>query len=98
MNKWMITKWNVDPCNDLPCIDSHIHVSMLGESQHYINLIDCYSLDALTSLLAQKSLDEPDLPFYVGFNWDQTKLGGLPTRELLDSVTAKPVRRDLIID
>lgn len=72
--------------------DAHIHVAMLGESLHYVNLIDCYSIDAMKEMIEKKLNDEPHLPFVVGFNWDQTKLGRLPSRFDIDSVCSKPVR------
>jgi hypothetical protein len=35
---------------------------------------------------------EPDLPFLIGFNWDQEKIGRLPTMQDLESLNLqKPV-------
>lgn len=64
---------------------------MLGESLHYVNMIDCYSIEDIVKLLVQKVQDEPHLPFIIGFNWDHTKLGRLPHRGDIDSITDKPV-------
>lgn len=74
-------------------LDSHIHVSMLGESQHYINLIDCENIESLKEKIREGYLKEPDLPFLIGFNWDQEKLGRFPQLEDLEELGInKPVR------
>lgn len=72
-------------------VDSHIHVAMLGESLHYVNLIDCFSIEAMIDKIREKLQCEPTLPFVVGFNWDQTKLGRMPTRSDIDNISEKPV-------
>lgn len=72
--------------------DSHIHVAMLGESQYFVDLADCYSVDSLQEKVSAHILRYPDLPWVIGVNWDQTKLGVYPHREHIDSVhTDKPV-------
>lgn len=72
--------------------DSHIHIGLFGESQHYVNLEECKSIEDLCEKLIAGSKNEPDLPFVIGFNWDQSKLGRLPTRQDLDSLPInKPV-------
>jgi predicted amidohydrolase YtcJ len=64
----------------------------LGESQHYINLIDCDTIDSLKAKILEGNEKEPDLPFLIGFNWDQEKLGRLPSVSDLESLNiAKPV-------
>jgi len=73
--------------------DSHIHVGLLGESQHYVNLDNCTTIKSLLSTISSHAEKEPDLPFIIGFNWDQSKLGRLPNRQDLDSLNIdKPVR------
>eukprot|EP00981_Chlorochromonas_danica_P011453 scaffold4011_cov197-Ochromonas_danica.AAC.35 len=73
-------------------IDSHIHVGMLGESQFYIDLHECSSVEMLLETISSKLSSFDDLPFIVGFNWDQSLLGRVPTRSDLDSLpTAKPI-------
>lgn len=83
------TRFDLD---QLHCSDSHIHVSLLGESQHYVNLSSCHSIETIITALQLKIAEEPDLPFYIGFNWDQTVLGRCPYRHDLDDLTDKPVR------
>jgi predicted amidohydrolase YtcJ len=66
---------------------------MLGESQHYINLEGCFSMSQLLGKLRSAISENTSLPVYIGYNWDQSKLGELPTKEVLDSLaTDKPVR------
>jgi predicted amidohydrolase YtcJ len=65
---------------------------MLGESQHYVNLNDCESIDNLKEKVREAFLAEPELPFIIGFNWDQSKLGRLPEMADLDDLNIdKPV-------
>lgn len=74
-------------------VDSHIHVAMLGESLHYVNLAECYSIESLVCSIQEKIRKEPHLPFIVGYNWDQTKLGRMPSRKDIDHITSKPVSK-----
>jgi predicted amidohydrolase YtcJ len=68
-------------------------VGMLGESQHYVNLIDCESIKSLKKKVRETFLAEPELPFVVGFNWDQSKLGRLPEMADLEDLSIdKPVK------
>jgi len=74
--------------------DSHIHVAMLGESQYFVNLGDCYSVDSMKKKVSSHIEKYPDLPWVIGVNWDQTNLGVYPRREHIDCITTdKPVSR-----
>jgi predicted amidohydrolase YtcJ len=72
-------------------IDAHIHVAMLGESQYFVHLQDCASMEQLRAKLTQHLALHPDLPWLTGVNWDQAKLGRYPTRHDIDAVGSKPV-------
>eukprot|EP01031_Cornospumella_fuschlensis_P032418 gene32418-39201_t len=73
-------------------IDSHIHVGLLGESQFYIDCRNCSTIDEMVALFNDKLVELADLPFLVGYNWDQSVLGRYPTRHDLDKVkTDKPI-------
>jgi len=71
--------------------DSHIHVGLLGESQHYVNLDNCTTIKSLLSTISSHAEKEPDLPFIIGFNWDQSKLGRLPNRQTCKSIIVKEI-------
>ena len=66
--------------------DGHIHVEMVGESSYFVNLKDCDSIAALQSKLSSHAEKNVDLPWIIGVNWDQTKLGRYPNRQDLDVV------------
>lgn len=73
-------------------IDAHIHVGLLGESQYFVDLSNCYSIENLQNTLNQHIAKNPDLELIQGVNWDQTKLGRYPCYEDIDSVcSSKPV-------
>lgn len=75
-------------------IDSHIHVEMLGESQFFIDLRKCNSIESLKETIAEQLPALQAVPCIVGFNWDQNLLGRTPNRHDLDSLpTDKPVSR-----
>lgn len=56
-------------------IDAHIHVAMLGESQYFLDLSSCYSIQELQLKVKEHIELYPDLDWIQGVNWDQTKLG-----------------------
>ena len=70
-----------DLCNNQVIIpglcDAHIHISLLGESQYFVDLSNCYSIDELKNILKAHIDLHPDLEWIQGVNWDQTKLGDL---------------------
>ena len=71
---------------------------MFGESQYYVDLVDCYSIEELLEKIRAHLEKYPDLPWITGVNWDQTKLGRYPTRhDLAKLSTPKPVRISNII-
>mmetsp|Transcript_22235 Transcript_22235/g.49480 ORF Transcript_22235/g.49480 Transcript_22235/m.49480 type:complete len:193 (+) Transcript_22235:74-652(+) len=72
-------------------IDAHIHVAMLGESQYFVHLQHCESLQQLRDTLSQHCAAHPELPWVTGVNWDQTKLGSYPSRHDIDAVGSKPI-------
>lgn len=78
--------------SQLARLDSHIHVGMFGESQYYVDLADCMSIEELQLKVAGHLAKFPDLPWVTGVNWDQTKLGRYPTKHDLSAIaTTKPV-------
>ena len=65
---------------------------MLGESQYFVDLGDCYSVDSMKEKVSSHIEKYPDLPWVIGVNWDQTNLGVYPHREHIDCIeTEKPV-------
>ena len=73
--------------------DSHIHVGLTGESQYFVDLNDCYSIEDMQNKLKLHLLQYPHILWVQGVNWDQTKLGRYPTRIDLDVLEAvRPVR------
>jgi predicted amidohydrolase YtcJ len=72
--------------------DSHIHIGLFGESQYFVDLSGCYSIEELQQAVIRHIAKHPTLPWVTGVNWDQTKLGRYPTRQDLAAVqTEKPV-------
>lgn len=74
-------------------MDSHIHVEMIGECSFFVNLQDCSSIFELQETVRKYVEDmkkdqenQLQLPFIIGFNWDQHKLGKMPTRHDLDII------------
>lgn len=53
--------------------DAHIHVAMTGESNYFLNLKDCSSIENLIKNLSEHSAKFPKsvLPWISGINWDQ---------------------------
>ena len=68
-------------------MDAHIHVCMLGESQDFLDLKSCDSIEALQEAVARKRATH-DGTWVIGVNWDQGALGRYPTRHDLDAVCA----------
>jgi predicted amidohydrolase YtcJ len=55
--------------------DSHIHVSMLGEAQYFLDFSSCFSIDEMRRKIQTHDQNYPDLEWIVGINWDQSLLG-----------------------
>lgn len=53
--------------------DAHIHIAMTGESNYFLNLKGCNSIEMLVSNLSNHSVKFPSaiLPWISGVNWDQ---------------------------
>ena len=53
--------------------DAHIHIAMTGESNYFLNLKGCSSIEMLVSSLSNHSVKFPSavLPWISGVNWDQ---------------------------
>ena len=49
--------------------DAHIHVVLTGESQYFVDLKDCNSIEELISTVANHSLKHSDLEWIQGVNW-----------------------------
>lgn len=84
---------NGNGCLLLPgLIDAHIHVALTGESQYFLDLSSCDSIEQLKMSLFNHSRQHPDLVNIQGVNWDQDKLGRYPSRFDLDEICQdKPV-------
>lgn len=56
--------------------DAHIHVAMTGESNYFLNLKGCDSMQNLISCLFAHALKYPVsvLPWISGVNWDQVSV------------------------
>lgn len=67
-------------------IDSHIHVSMLGESKNFLNLKSCRSIEDIQDLLRLHCYKHQDISWIIGINWDQTDIGRYPNRYDIDSI------------
>eukprot|EP01036_Dinobryon_divergens_P057552 gene57552-76834_t len=55
-------------------MDSHIHVSMLGENQYFVDLSNCLSIESLQISVANHILKHPKLHWIIGVGWDQSNL------------------------
>ena len=57
--------------------DAHIHVCMTGESNYFLDLRNCNSIEKLISTLAAHSsrYATAALPWIQGVNWDQVRGG-----------------------
>lgn len=72
--------------------DAHLHVYFLGETAHYVDLVDCHSLQDLQARLVAHEAAYPENDWVIGFGWEQDKL------KELDPVTGEiryPTRYDL---
>lgn len=66
---------------------------MLGESQYYVNLADCFSLSDLKDKVKRHIEKHSDIEWIIGVGWDHSFFGRYPTRFDLDEVSdKKPVR------
>lgn len=66
--------------------DSHVHVSMIGESQYFLNLSGCTSILMMKELLQKHCSEYPDIENIIGVNWDQEIMQSYPSRHDLDEV------------
>jgi predicted amidohydrolase YtcJ len=59
--------------------DAHIHVAMTGESNYFLNLKGCASIEDLIKNLSEHSAKFPKsiLPWISGINWDQVEVSSL---------------------
>lgn len=72
-------------------IDSHIHLSSLGQSLKMLNLKGTKSIEELKKKLKEYAR-KTSTSWILGFGWDQEELGRYPTKEDLDEVIDdKPV-------
>jgi predicted amidohydrolase YtcJ len=69
-------------------IDAHGHVTDLGFSALHLNLVGTSSLDDLKQRLRTYAAAHPDVPWIIGFGWNQELWPekGFPTAADLDSV------------
>ncbi|MBN2252635.1 MAG: amidohydrolase [Kosmotogaceae bacterium] len=66
-------------------VDSHAHLISTGRKNLEVNLEDCNSIESLAERL------EVDREIVRARGWDQEVLGFMPVREILDSITLRPV-------
>lgn len=59
---------------------------MTGESRYYLNLSDASSIEHMQQAIQKHRQLHSDLPWLIGVNWDQTRLGRYPNREDIDAV------------
>lgn len=65
---------------------------MIGESKNFVDLKDCYSVNSLIEKIKCHIERNPNLPWIIGVNWDQSRLSRFPRREDLDTISIdKPV-------
>ena len=68
-------------------IDSHIHVAGLGESTYFVQLDGCKSIADLQTRIQQHRAENPSLSWIQGTHWDQSDIGGYPSRFDLDAIS-----------
>ncbi|EQC39539.1 hypothetical protein SDRG_02976 [Saprolegnia diclina VS20] len=69
--------------------DSHIHVYLIGEVAHYVDLRGTASFDELRDRVQAHAAKHPDIEWIVGFGWEQDKLSAdarYPSRFDLDAI------------
>ncbi|OQR95706.1 hypothetical protein THRCLA_07638 [Thraustotheca clavata] len=69
--------------------DSHIHVYLIGEVAHYVDLRGTRSFEELEQRVKAHAKKYPDIEWIVGFGWEQDKLSSearYPSRYDLDSI------------
>eukprot|EP00644_Phytophthora_capsici_P006352 jgi/Phyca11/12067/fgenesh1_pm.PHYCAscaffold_94_\ len=69
--------------------DSHIHVSMVGESAEWLNLAGCRSFEEFAQRLKRYDAQYPDKAWIVGIGWAQDELSisaRYPNRHDIDAV------------
>ena len=69
--------------------DSHIHVSMMGESAEWLDLSGCNSYEMFAERLRRYSAQYPEKFWIVGFGWTQDELSSnakYPSRYDIDAV------------
>ncbi|WP_341480957.1 amidohydrolase [Thermococcus argininiproducens] len=72
-------------------IDSHIHLTALGQSLQMLNLKEAKNIEELKKRLKEYSA-KVETSWILGFGWDQEKLGRYPTRKDIDEIIQnKPV-------
>ncbi|USS41754.1 amidohydrolase [Thermococcus aggregans] len=72
-------------------IDSHLHLSSLGQSLKMLNLKGTKSIKELKEKL-KEYVGKTNTSWILGFGWDQEELGRYPTKKDLDEVVNdKPV-------
>jgi predicted amidohydrolase YtcJ len=71
-------------------VDSHCHPDSFAiklVKQHALGPGDVPSLDALFTLIDRSTRDSPPDAWFVGYRFNDLKVGGYPTREQLDAVS-----------
>jgi predicted amidohydrolase YtcJ len=66
--------------------DAHCHPVAVGQALAELDLSACRDLDHVYELVADRARSVPPGEWIVGSRYDQTKLGGHPTRDALDRV------------
>ncbi|OQR92014.1 hypothetical protein ACHHYP_04127 [Achlya hypogyna] len=69
--------------------DSHIHVYLIGEVAHYVDLRGTSSFEELKARVVAHAAKHPDIEWIVGFGWEQDKLSAnarYPSRLDLDEI------------
>lgn len=69
-------------------IDSHMHLLGYGLHLERIGLSSASSLAEVQGLVREQAARAPRGTWILGGGWDEGRLGGLPTRQLLDAATS----------
>lgn len=67
-------------------VDGHAHVINTGEAAQHVDLWSATSLDDIQQAIAAHAAAHPELPRIRAHGWRHDVVGGLPTRQMLDSV------------
>ncbi|MBD1373110.1 amidohydrolase [Hazenella sp. IB182357] len=69
-------------------VDSHLHLSSLGEKLQWLDLTHCRTKKEIMSLIQARVADITPNEWVIGHGWDEHRLGGgMPTLTELDAIS-----------